>query len=162
MISLTAPVLIVRTPTRGPYRRILLTVDFSEVSSREIQTLKERFPSREVQVLHVMDDRSLQRLRELGLAETSLENQYRVNKDRLTQQLQRLVADSGMPSSDVSLFVESGSPRDVILERVKEWQPDLVVMGASGRSRLSGLVRGRVAGRLIHELHTDVLLAGHE
>src|ERR1043165_8942379 len=50
----------------------------------------------------------------------------------------------------------NGSPGFALLHRAREWQPDLIVAGAQGRSTLGRLVLGSVSQKLLTESSTSV------
>ena len=56
------------------------------------------------------------------------------------------------------IHIDMGSPGDAILERAKSLDATVVVIGSTGRSGISGLVRGNTAEKILDELHCDLLL----
>lgn len=54
--------------------------------------------------------------------------------------------------------IHVGQPAEVIAHQARELDCDLIVMGSHGRTGLSGLVMGSVAGRVLHLAHCPVLL----
>ena len=52
-----------------------------------------------------------------------------------------------------------GSPATVILEKSDKWKPDLIIVGAHGRSALGRLVFGSVSQKVLHEAHCSVRVA---
>ncbi|MDX2040743.1 MAG: universal stress protein [Acidobacteriota bacterium] len=55
--------------------------------------------------------------------------------------------------------VEFGSPASVILEKADEWKPDLIVVGAHGRSSLGRFFFGSVSQKVLHEANCPVRVA---
>ena len=51
---------------------------------------------------------------------------------------------------------ESGSPGFALLNRAREWQADLIVVGSQGRSALGRLVLGSVSQKVLTEASTSV------
>ena len=63
------------------------------------------------------------------------------------------------PLWEVSAEIGVGSPASVILEKADEWNPDLIVLGAHGRSALGRLVFGSVSQKVLHEAKGSVRVA---
>ena len=62
------------------------------------------------------------------------------------------------PDRTFEVVVREGRPATAILEAVAEVDPDLVVMGTHGRSRLDHLLIGSVAERVVRKAPCNVLL----
>ncbi len=58
-------------------------------------------------------------------------------------------------------IVHALSPRDAIIRYVKEWQPDLIVMGAHGHRGLRDLVFGTTINAVRHQVDVPVLIVGN-
>jgi len=65
----------------------------------------------------------------------------------------RAHADAG-----IEIVIREGRPATAILEAIAERGPDLVVMGAHGRSRLDHLLISSVAERVVRKAACNVLL----
>lgn len=63
------------------------------------------------------------------------------------------------PAWQVKAEVGIGSPASVILEKADEWKPDLIVLGAHGRSALGRFVFGSVSQKVLHEAKGSVRVA---
>ena len=61
------------------------------------------------------------------------------------------------PGGDLQSLVKEGKPATVILEVVGGLEPDLIVMGSHGRSKLDHLLLGSVAERVIRKAPCPVL-----
>jgi nucleotide-binding universal stress UspA family protein len=60
------------------------------------------------------------------------------------------------PGWQVSHEAQNGSPGFEILNRAREWQTDLIVLGSQGRSTLGRLVLGSVSQKVLTEASTSV------
>lgn len=60
------------------------------------------------------------------------------------------------PGWTVKAEVSMGSPASVIIEKADEWKPDLVVVGAHGRSTLGRFFFGSVSQKVLHEANYSV------
>lgn len=63
------------------------------------------------------------------------------------------------PEWKIEAEVGIGSPASVILERAGEWNPDLIILGAHGRSALGRLFFGSVSQKVLHEADCAVRVA---
>jgi nucleotide-binding universal stress UspA family protein len=52
-----------------------------------------------------------------------------------------------------------GSPATAIIEKAREWRPDLIVMGSHGRTALGRFFFGSVSQKVLHEAHCSVRIA---
>lgn len=63
------------------------------------------------------------------------------------------------PGWTVKAEVSVGSPASVIIEKADEWKPDLIVLGAHGRSALGRFFFGSVSQKVLHEANWSVRVA---
>ena len=136
------------------FKKILVPLDFSDSSSRILQTaLNVLGKDGVVTLLHVVEwlpavtqgtfgiyphRKDIEKLKALSLEQ--LEDQAREQKD-----------------ADVRAMVREGKPAGIILEVVAGLEPDLVVMGSHGRSKIDHLLLGSVAERVIRKAPCPVL-----
>ena len=81
----------------------------------------------------------------------------REDTERLRAELQRWVADSGLPRADAAL-VDGDVPR-AILKEADGFAADLVVLGNRGHSRFDEVLVGSTARDVLRHARADVLLA---
>jgi nucleotide-binding universal stress UspA family protein len=63
------------------------------------------------------------------------------------------------PGWEVTTEVLIGSPATFIIEKAREWKPDLIVMGSHGRTALGRFFLGSVSQKVLHEAHCSVRIA---
>ncbi|MBS1791768.1 MAG: universal stress protein [Acidobacteria bacterium] len=63
------------------------------------------------------------------------------------------------PGWEAKAEVGIGSPASIILEKADEWNPDLIVVGAHGRSAVGRLFFGSVSQKVLHEANCSVRVA---
>ena len=63
------------------------------------------------------------------------------------------------PGWRVNHEATNGSPAHELLNRAREWQPDLIVVGSQGRTTLGRLVLGSVSQKVLTEAETSVRVA---
>lgn len=63
------------------------------------------------------------------------------------------------PSWEVKTELAVGSPATTIIEKADAWHPDLIVVGAHGRTALGKFFFGSVSQKVLHEARCSVLVA---
>jgi nucleotide-binding universal stress UspA family protein len=63
------------------------------------------------------------------------------------------------PGWEVKTEVLIGSPATFIIEKAREWKPDLIVMGSHGQTALGRFFFGSVSQKVLHEAHCSVRIA---
>ena len=136
------------------FKNIVVPVDFSEDSPVVYETaLSVLGDGGRLTLLHVVEfmpavmegtlgiyphRKDIEKIKELSLEK--LEESVRAN-----------------PDQDLRVHVKEGKPATVILEMVAALEPDLIVMGTHGRSKLDHLLLGSVAERVIRKAPCPVL-----
>lgn len=143
----TRPVLSVRQPPQGPYRRVLIATDLSGTSALAAQTAGRLglLDGARIRLVHAVDRVTGG---DLEPAEAAL----------------RAFAagpESGLPDG-VEVSALAGSPQMALRLAVNGFAPDLVILGTSGNSGLRRLMLGSVAEDLLEWLPVDVLVVPPE
>jgi len=63
-----------------------------------------------------------------------------------------------LPTMKVSEELMSGNPRDCILDKAKDWDADLIVVGSHGRSGIGKFVLGSVSTSILSSAKCTVML----
>jgi len=156
------PVLVVKAPVRGPYRRALVPVDFSPGAESALAFVRRAMPRTELVLLHVFDVPFESVLRLGGLPEDVIGG-YRVEaRERALSQLHTLARRAGLAAIDYSAVVVHGHPTRQILTRERHDACDLVVMGKHGTHVTEELLLGSVTKRVLAESRSDVLVVVDE
>lgn len=154
----TIPVLIVKNQARGPYRRVLLAVDFSSTSSALIQLGRAVAPDAHLTLLHVCDDATEVQMRYAGVADSVI-NGYRATSEGLaTPQLHELAARCGLSPDQYAWHVAHGSPSRELGRHEQALACDLIVLGKHGTHLTEELLLGSVTKRALDTSHADVLV----
>lgn len=159
------PVLIVKRRPRGPYRRLLVPLDYSGASKLALELAVRLAGGATTHVLHVCDVGFEPMLRRAGATEAELE-QYRLERvGAATDALERFLQDSGYAvgaapgrAPAVEPIVEAGRPADVIPRVARLRRADLVVMGTRGQTASPRLLLGSVAQHVVRDAPCDVLV----
>lgn len=111
------------------FKRILVPTDFSEASRTALEVARQSFPGAEIKLLHVIDEDT-----------PPCESCVR-------EQLEALGGGE---------FVY-GNPAEQMMEMVKQWGADLIVMSVSGQSGLGGPYYTSVAEWMVRESPVPVM-----
>jgi nucleotide-binding universal stress UspA family protein len=151
------PVLVVKKSPKGPYRRLLVAVDFSETSKRALALAVRMAPKARLTLLNVYDFGLAEPLRAGG---TTSEELLRLQQTYEQQRRERLAAfarEAGLDPDKAQLLVRYGYPGIVINAVAAEQRTHLVVVGTQGLSGLRYVLLGSVAEHVLREARCDVL-----
>ncbi len=144
-----APLLIVKDPTRGPYRRVLAPTDFSPCAKRALHAAVTLAPQAEFHVLHVYDTPFLASVRS---SKEELEEYQREHSSKIERDVQEEMhdflarrADRSFP--EVKTLLERDDIDAGIGKAARRLEPDLMAMGMSGRG-FAALVGSRTIAHL--------------
>lgn len=131
------------------YKRILVPVDGSQQSinafKKAVQIAKRN--NAELRLVTVVDK-----------ADNALEAEA-IERD-LDGFFKALEAYAKKENLTITKDVKFGSARKLIAEElVKDWNIDLIVMGATGKGRIAKLIVGTVTNHVVRHARCDVLIA---
>ncbi len=152
------PVLVVKQEPRGPYRRVLVPLDFSRGSLLAIRLVRQVAPQADLLLLHVFDVPFEGKMQFAGV-DAELVAQYRREaRERATRQLHELAASAGLQPEDYTALVLYGDAvREVVMHEERD-HCDLIVMGKHGTHVSEELLLGSVTNRVLAESRSDVLV----
>lgn len=152
------PVLVVKNACHGPYRRVLLPVDFSPGSALAIRLARDIAPQANLVLQHVFDVPFEGMLQYAGVSHHVI-HQYRLEaRERSMQQLRALAEAEGLRPSDYTPLVEYGDAVSLITGQQERLGCDLIVMGKHGTHVTEELLLGSVTKRVLSEGDADVLV----
>ena len=138
-------------------RTILYATDFSEssVPACDYALTLTRLTGAQLHVLHVIgelsdDQRSLMPPQSLAELERELEI-------KAVREIEEFCTDRFGGQVDFTTHVEIGTPFREILDKAKDLQADLIVMGTHGRTGLEHVIVGSTAERLVRRSKIPVL-----
>jgi len=151
------PVLVMRKGEYqdGPYKRILLPVDFSEASKPAMECAIDlaRHDGAEIHLLHVFQEVMPPSFYAAGDAfqwDPDL-------KDRCKASMNDLLSDFSLEGLIVKKLVREGKTCQTIVETAKDEKIDLIVMGTHGLSGLPHIFLGSVTERVLRRAECQVL-----
>lgn len=146
-------------PSVAPFRHILAAIDFSEASLRalsEAVALVQQSGGH-LRVLHVLDGFPYETVYS-GSRGFRLIEQFQARVARVDRRLQSLIPAGARNWSEIDVATVSGRPHEGILAAASEGPTDLIVLGASRRTRLDEFVAGSTARRVLRRAKSPVLL----
>lgn len=152
------PVLIVKTPYRMVYRRVLIPVDFSPASLDAVRMARHLAPEADILLLHVFDVPFEGMLQYAGVSQTLIHSYRTEARERSLRQLHALAADAGVDRADYSVAVEHGEAVSHITAKQAQYGCDLIVMGKHGTHVTEELLLGSVTNRVLSESDIDTLV----
>ncbi len=138
------------------YKRILCPVDFSDISTRVLQTaadLANRFGA-ELYVIHVFQLPASSLPEAVYEAPVDLEDQI---QKRLGAKLNEFIKETKIPEVKITTGVYEGVPHVEIISSARENHADMIVMGTRGKTGLTHVLLGSVAERVIRHAEAPVL-----
>jgi nucleotide-binding universal stress UspA family protein len=155
------PVMVVREGHRGPWKRIVACVDFSD-TSRLVLDEAVRLAKADGAALHVLHvfapPWDVLRYRPTPAEEQSgFRARWLATQQRFMEGLVAPVVAASPDLAVETFVVEGARPGDGIVEHVTARKADLVVLGTRGRSKLAYLVLGTTASRVLRSVPCSVL-----
>jgi nucleotide-binding universal stress UspA family protein len=151
------PVLVVRRRAREAYRRILVAVDFSPTSRAALEFAFRVAPSARVHVLHVCLGIEPQ-MRRAGFAAAEIVRYRRRISNVARRQMASFLGNIDRQGRTLRWEVVNGHARHEIVTFAQAINPDLIVVGSSGRTGLPYILLGSVAEHVMREASCDVLV----
>jgi nucleotide-binding universal stress UspA family protein len=159
----TRPVLVVRRPPAGDYRRIGVGVDFSDYSQPALgwaQALAQAAPGTTLEMVHAQEPLLDGGLPYAPVDSHVLRQHADAERAQAMQALADLAARRGLqPGQGVRCEVVDGLPRQV-LDELSRSGVDLLVVGKHGRSRIEEWLLGSVTRHVLSHAGCDVLVTG--
>ena len=152
------PVLIVKRPPEGPYRRVVAAVDFSEPAREAVQWAARLAPQAEVHLVHAFEVEFESTLRFTGVADDEVHAYRRQARERAVRAIERLIGQPGVPRERIARTVAHGYPPRVILDCAAQTDAQLVAVGKHAAGRIERLLIGSVALQVLEQAECDVLV----
>lgn len=152
------PLLIVRKAPKAEYRKIIVAVDFSEISLYLAQqALALATPETEIVLIHAYEVPNEGMMRYASVSEGLL-HEFRSNiRLKAGAEMQDFISQLDVPNP-ITPVIQFGVPSVVLKENIEAKNPDLVVMGKHGRTRLEEFLLGSTTRNTINETDCDILV----
>lgn len=148
------PVLMVNQHPNGPYKRVLVAMDFSQGARRALEWACRIAPEAEIRLVHAWQPPVK------GPAHKKLQTDAanRRLREQEEQQL-RAVIQQVAPALSLPLEIADDEPYSALRNRIGTFGADLLAMGTHARSRLSTAIVGSLAQEFLAAGPCDVLVA---
>ena len=151
------PVLVVKRPPEGPYRHVLVAVDFSDTSHRALALAAHLAPGAHLTLLHAYEFWYEARLTDMS--EEARRHLRQEHEQSVRAQMAALAQEAGLDTNRFTLLVRYGYPPTAIVKTIADQHADLVAIGTHGLSGLRYVLLGSVAEHVLREAGCDVLVA---
>ncbi|MGH7483855.1 MAG: universal stress protein [Longimicrobiales bacterium] len=140
-------------PSLPALESILVTTDLSDLSDPILRTAASLSEDRgaALHVIHAFDERQLPQASE----RPTFQGRIAEAEHLLSQQIQRCIGDAGRVSSRELVIYEAGK---AIVERAREVQADLIVLGPHRRRSFADAYLGSTADYVVHHAEADCLI----
>lgn len=152
------PVLVVRRPARGPYRRVIVAMDFSPHSLNALAMAMRIAPGADIVLVHAFGIPFEGKLRIAGVDEERLREHRTQARHQALTEMVAMVASIDGDRSRLSHAVAHGNPPQLILAKARQLRADLVVIGRRGRSAAEDFLLGSVTRHVLSDAKCDVLV----
>jgi len=152
------PLLVVKRPDPGPYREVLVAVDFSECALQAAAAALRLLPDAQIVLFHAVESPFEGHMRFAAVSEQDIAQHRGMALGEARAEMVRFVQTVAPDSTRVRSRVEYGYPAALIEAEEERTQTDLLVMGKHGRSGIEQLLIGSVASHLVRSAPCDVLI----
>jgi len=159
--SASADVLLARDDHRGPYRRVVVGVDFSETSKKALERAAAlaHGDGAELHVLHVFQApwKAVHWRAPNPAATPGFEKQYREGLEGRLHAFADVIVNDAAPKSVRVVLHDHSGHRSGIVDYASKVRADLVVLGTRGRTNLRDVFLGSTAEKTLRDCSTSVL-----
>jgi nucleotide-binding universal stress UspA family protein len=147
-----------RKERKEMFKKILYPTDFSEVSKKAINYIKQlkEAGTQEVVVLHVLNEKGVEAMARYASGSFD-ELLQRVEKEA-ADEMKEIEADLKESGFKVKLRIEIGTPLTDILKVEEEEGVSAIVIGSHGKSNVEEMLLGSVSEKVIRKSMNPVLV----
>jgi len=153
----TRPLLVVRRPPPGPYRRVLVALDFSPWSEDLVALARQVAPTAHLVLLHAIQMPVANARSAKGIDVADADRPRFDERAAAAEHIANIATAAGLDGGAYEARIVEGDAPQVILEQERDC--DLVVMGKQGRSAVKDFLLGSVSRRVLTEGTIDVVIS---
>ncbi|MGB3487619.1 MAG: universal stress protein [Xanthobacteraceae bacterium] len=155
----SVPVLMVNHEAQRRYERILAPTDMSDVSANALHAARSiGLLGDGATLVHAFTALAKGKMSIAGVDRDSIADYIEGERCQVSNELAAFLIANDLQSSQWRLRVEDGSPMEIISRAVTDIEPDLMVMGTHGRSRLIKALIGSTTEEALRSLNVDILV----
>jgi nucleotide-binding universal stress UspA family protein len=154
------PILIVQRPAERPYQRVMVGIDYSQVSHDALElALRLKEPGTEpVDVIHFYDTSYSLVMHQAGAPAEKLVSYYKKMHLEAEATLRDFLKPRLEGRANLHLLLKSGDPHAELEEAAREQGSELLVMGKHAKQGLGHTLLGSVAEACLRRAGCDVLI----
>jgi nucleotide-binding universal stress UspA family protein len=156
----SAPVLVVKTATAEPYRRVAVAVDFSPQSAAAARQARVLAPNAALELIHVAGVPLTfeQAMLRVGTSRAEMERYRRTRVAAAREDLSTFSRDV-VGSEEAAAKIVEGEPGPALVRLARSERLDLLALGPHGHGVVLQTLLGSVTQRVLREASCDVLVA---
>ena len=157
--SSSQPVLVVRSSTLDPYRRLVVAVDFSRASHAAAKAAMRLAPDAAVELVHAMEIPLAfeQAMLKAGTPQAEIDHHRRARAREARQQISASLKDLSV--GDAGLRIIQGDAAQALVRLSRRGRTDLIVLGTQGGYAITQALLGSVAHHVLRAAGCDVLVS---
>jgi len=152
------PLLITKQEPKGPYKHVLVPVDFSQPSLDALNVALKVAAQASIHVLHAVETPFDQRMKHAGFYEEWVDLHRDKILNHALEGMEKIIEDHARDHTQVTPIIEHGLPSAIIREKVRSLDIDLIVIGKRGETELDEALLGSVTKHVLYENACDVLV----
>lgn len=153
------PVLMVNHEAQRRYERILAPTDMSDISANALHAARSiGLLGDGATLVHAFTAVAKGKMSVAGVDRDSIADYIEGERRQASNELAVFLIANDLQGSQWRLRVEDGSPMEIISRAVTDIEPDLMVMGTHGRSRLIKALIGSTTEEALRSLNVDILV----
>lgn len=153
------PVLVVKQPAHDGYRRALVAVDFSALSTVNIELVQRLAPNAHLVLVHAFEVPFEGKMQMAGVSEAAIAGYREEARVRASAELEALAKQCQLPEGQYTVVASHGLAASDILALEQKYRCDLVVLGKHGTHATTELFLGSVTQRVLAGSQSDVLVS---
>ena len=151
------PVLLVKQNPPFDYERVVIATDFSPAARAAADRVAAMLPAAELFLFHAYEAPFERQMAYAGSDDEAIDHYRRLGEAEARRQIEDFVATLAEPVR-YRYKVRHGYAPALISQFVAEMGADLLVTGSHRQSEIAASLLGSVAGHLVNESRTDLLL----
>lgn len=153
------PILMVNHEAQRKYERILAPTDMSDISANALHAARSiGLLGDGATLVHAFTAVAKGKMSVAGVDRDSIADYIEGERRQASNELAVFLIANDLQGSQWRLRVEDGSPMEIISRAVTDIEPDLMVMGTHGRSRLIKALIGSTTEEALRSLNVDILV----
>lgn len=152
------PILVTKCQPQGPYRRILVPVDFSASSVRALRAAMLAGPKADITVVHGCSVPFEGKLQLAGVAKEQVDSYSRQAKAEAEQKITSMILEAGGEMQHFYREVNRSEASLLILAKEALLDADLIAIGKHGQSMIEEWFLGSVTRHILSKSQCDVLV----